>query len=175
MAMVKKPEILVVYATKTGSTAEVAKAMAEVFKTMGAASDVFEAGISPAPDGYDAVVIGSAIKYGAWLSPAMDYIKIYKERLRAMPVAYFNCGIFTAVGNAGQKGQTVKYNDPAKALVMSVADTGFAGKIDYGKLNFMEKGLSKVMKISQGDRRDFPGIRKWAENIYPILIKERNK
>jgi menaquinone-dependent protoporphyrinogen oxidase len=168
-SMTEKPKILVLYATKTGSTAEVAQVIADEFVILGSSVNVYNVKEAPAPNGYSAVVIGSSIRYGGWQKEALHYLKTHKVPLAKIPVAYFNCGIFTASADTAKKAQAQNYNDAAKAIIKPVADTFFAGKIDYGKLNFVERNLSKAIKIPEGDKRDFAAIRAWARRIYPAL------
>lgn len=167
--MNEKGKILVVYATKSGSTAEVAQAIAEEFRAQKAVVDVFEVKKAPQLDGYTAVVIGSAIRYGRWLPDAINFVKTHQDQLSRIPIAYFNCGIFLVQGKPGQKEEAIKYNAPAEEIVKPVAETGLGGKMDFGKLNFWERQLGKVVGIPAGDYRDFNVIRAWARETLPKL------
>ncbi|MCX5858527.1 MAG: flavodoxin domain-containing protein [Proteobacteria bacterium] len=169
--MNEKGKILVVYATKSGSTAEVAQAIAEEFRAQNAVVDVFEVKKASQPEGYTAVVVGSAIRYGRWLPDAIKYLKTHKDQLSRIPIAYFNCGIFLVQGKPGQKEEAKKYNAPAEEIVKPVAEIGFGGKLDFGKLNFWERQLGKIVGIPAGDYRDFNVIRAWAREIFPKLSK----
>ena len=175
MEMKEKGKILVVYATRSGSTAEVAQAIAEEFRAQNAVVDVFDVTKAPAPEGYNAAVIGSAIRYGRWLPEAIKYVKSHKDRLSRMPVAYFNCGIFLVKGKPKQKEEAKKYNAPVGEIVKSVAETGFGGKLDFSKLKFWEKLLGKAVGIPGGDYRDFKLIRAWARETYLKLAGGSNQ
>lgn len=67
--------ILVNYATRAGSTAEIAAAIAETLSARGYAVDVKLVKEKPVLDGYIAVVPGSAIRMGNWLPEAVDVVK----------------------------------------------------------------------------------------------------
>ncbi|MEA3312608.1 MAG: flavodoxin domain-containing protein [candidate division WOR-3 bacterium] len=54
-------KVLVAYATKHGSTREVAEKIGEVMKSKGAEVKVANITDKPDPAGYDAVVIGGAV------------------------------------------------------------------------------------------------------------------
>ena len=62
--------ILVTYATRAGSTAEVAAACAETLAARGYAVDVKPVKEKTQLTGYSAVVLGSAIRMGDWLPEA---------------------------------------------------------------------------------------------------------
>jgi menaquinone-dependent protoporphyrinogen oxidase len=166
-----KSNILIVYATRSGSTAEVAQAIAEEFKKRGAIVDVHNAKDKPTVKGYTAVVVGSSIRFGSWLPEAIDWIKANKEYLSNVPVAFFNCGIFIVQEDPKKQAEVEKYNNSAKAIVTPVAEANFAGKIDMNKLGFIDKNITKAIGVKDGDKRDYATIRQWAQELYPRLTK----
>lgn len=166
-----KSNILVVYATRSGSTAEVAETIAEEFRKNGATVDVFNAKDKPTVKGYSAVVIGSSIRFSSWLPEAVNFIKLNKEYLDNVPVAYFNCGIFIVQEDSTKQAEVKKYNNSAKAIVKPLAEMSFAGNIDMKKLGFVDRNITKAIGISDGDKRDFASIRQWAQELYPQLSR----
>lgn len=62
--------ILVTYATHTGSTVDVAAAIGETLGARGFAVDVRPVKENPSVDGYQAVVMGSAVNGAKWLPEA---------------------------------------------------------------------------------------------------------
>lgn len=76
--------ILVVYATATGSTAEVAAAMGETLAGHGLSVDVRPVCESPEVEGYRVVLIGSAVQYGTWLPEAVDFVRANRHGARLM-------------------------------------------------------------------------------------------
>jgi menaquinone-dependent protoporphyrinogen IX oxidase len=85
----KMNKILVTYATRAGSTYEVAARVAEVLHTQGAAVDVKPVTAMHELQGYDAIVVGSAIRMGCWLPEAVEFVKTNRETLSRIPTAYF--------------------------------------------------------------------------------------
>ena len=81
--------VLVAYASKAGSTAEVAGAIGKRLAHAGLAVDVRRARNVRSVDGYAAVIVGSAIRAGQWLSEASGFVKTQKEALAARKTAYF--------------------------------------------------------------------------------------
>jgi menaquinone-dependent protoporphyrinogen oxidase len=62
--------VLVTAATKYGATAEIAQAIAEGLGEHGLEATVLPPEQVEGVDGYDAVVVGSAVYAGHWLKPA---------------------------------------------------------------------------------------------------------
>ena len=81
--------VLVTYATRTRSTAEVAKAISEVLTTRGFAVDVKPVKEKPSLDGYHGVILGSAIRMGAWLPEMIKFIRDNQAKLNEVPTAIF--------------------------------------------------------------------------------------
>ena len=68
-------KILVAVASKHGSTRGIADAIGETLQQAGHAVDVRNAQDAPSVDGYDAVVAGSAIYMGNWMSEAKAFLQ----------------------------------------------------------------------------------------------------
>jgi menaquinone-dependent protoporphyrinogen oxidase len=60
-------KVLVTAATKHGATGEIAQAIGDVLRDQGLDPTVLEPEQVDAVDGYDAVVLGSAVYAGHWL------------------------------------------------------------------------------------------------------------
>jgi len=81
--------ILVAYAGRCGSTAEVAEAIGRTIADGKTAVDVQRVQDVTDLTRYRAVVLGSAVRVGKWLPEAMEFIKAHQSLLNRMPVAYF--------------------------------------------------------------------------------------
>jgi len=62
-------KILVAYASRCGSTAGIARAAADDLKQRHPAVDLLPVDKVATLGGYDAVVVGSAVRFGHWLRP----------------------------------------------------------------------------------------------------------
>ena len=80
--------ILLVYATRHGSTREVADAVAGELRAGGNEVDVRAAAEAPGPAGYDAVVVGGPMIMG-WHREAARYVKTHRGALAQLPTALF--------------------------------------------------------------------------------------
>lgn len=154
--------VLVTTASKHGSTDEIGRAIAEVLAQNGVEVGVLapEDVISVHP--YDAVIMGSAVYAGHWMSPMKKMAQRLAAELNERPIWLFSSG---PLGDPPLPDE-----DPVDVVPMMEA-TGarghvvFAGKLDKGVLNFAERAIVGAFKVSAGDYRDWEEIRKWATGI----------
>jgi menaquinone-dependent protoporphyrinogen oxidase len=165
------PKILVAYATRAGSTAEVADAIGKKLAAGGAMVDVKPIKKVQSIDGYQGVVLGSAIRRGAVLPEVTDFVKSHKDELGKIPVAYFIVCMILREDTEESRKKAASYLDSLRAEANAV-DTGmFAGKLDYSKLNFVDAFVVEhIIGTPEGDLRDWKQINTWAINLLPKLI-----
>src|SRR5450759_775622 len=80
--------VLLVYATRHGSTREVADAVAEELRAAGHDVDQQPAAEAPGPVGYDAVVVGGPMIMG-WHREAVRFVAKHRKELAELPLAFF--------------------------------------------------------------------------------------
>jgi menaquinone-dependent protoporphyrinogen oxidase len=163
-------KVLVAYASRTGSTAGVADAIARTLAAKGSQVDV-----KPMMDvtdlgQYRAVVAGSAIRGQKWLPEAMDFLEANKLELVHKPVADFMVCITLAMKNGESYREGVKdWMAPVRRTVKPFSEGYFAGALDLSKLSGMDKvkmGLAASLGVfPKGDHRDWKAIETWAEGI----------
>lgn len=137
--------ILVAYASVAGSTSEVADAIGQVLAGKGAAVDVCPVKAMLNIQDYQAVIVGSAIRAGEWISEATRFVKTHQPYLSQVPTAYFTCCLTLREENEEKRREALGYMDPVRSMVTPVAVGAFAGKLDYSKLSFLEGMVLKVM------------------------------
>lgn len=156
--------VLVGYATKNGSTVDVAKAIGEAIGKRGYAVDVKPLSSSPSVSGYDAVVLGSAVNGGQWLAEAVSYVERNARALSGLPVAAFAVHGMNAGDDEKQKAKRLAYLGAVRKHV-KLADEGyFLGKLDdMGAIaRFAFKAFGGA---GEGDMRDWAKIRAWGEKV----------
>ena len=80
-------KILILYASKHGSTAEVAAYLADIFRKNDIAVDVTNAAeFDKDVLNYDAIVIGTGIYHGMWLNPLWNAVRRLNGQLANIPV-----------------------------------------------------------------------------------------
>lgn len=157
--------ILVTYATRCGSTVEVAGAIGKTLSARGFSVDVKPAKEKPQVDGYQAVLVGSAIRFGQWLPEAVEFIKTNQAVLSQVPVALFTVHMMNLGDDEKSTSQRLAYLKDVRPLVKPAAEVFFAGKIDLAQLSFFERTISKMVGSAEGDFRDWDKIRGWAQTV----------
>ncbi len=165
--------ILVTYATRAGSTAAVAEKIGEALSANGATVDVRAIKSVREANGYDAVVIGSAIRMGSWLPEAVEFVKKNQAQLRQIPTAFFACHRLNTGDDTTSRQAREAYTAPVRQILTPQAEVFFNGEMNYAKLNLLDRTLAKAVAKStnsaEGDYRDWEAIRNWAQTILPIL------
>ena len=164
--------ILVTYATRAGSTFEVAALVAEVLRTTGATVDVKYVRAVRELEGYDAVVIGSAIRMGQWLPEAVEFVKANRETLSHIPTAYFLVSGFLRGDTPEMRQRTLAYLDPVRKILEPISIGLFAGKMDYSTIDWYDRSIAEAVSSSQGDWRDWEAIRSWAQDLSRVLASQ---
>jgi menaquinone-dependent protoporphyrinogen oxidase len=152
--------VLVAYATKRGSTREVADTVATVLREHGSDVDVVAAPMVDDPASYDAIVVGGALYMGRWHQDAQRFLRDHRDALAALPVFVFGMGPRTLDEKdvAGSLAQL----DAALAKVPGVEPKSvavFGGVVDPEKLRF------PFNRMAASDARDWEAIRRWAAEV----------
>jgi menaquinone-dependent protoporphyrinogen oxidase len=164
-------KVLVAYASKCGSTGEVARAIAEEIGKTGLAVDVQPVREVISLEGYGAVVLGSAVRMGNFLPEATSFLKRNAQSLPSGRVAYFSVGTSPLEKDPEKREQEVAHPFAAwRSIHQPVETAAFAGAVDKNKLGFPWKlmiGAVKEGPLAGGDFRDWNAIRGWAAGIAP--------
>ena len=164
---------MIAYASKYGTTGEVAEAIARTLSQQGAAADTMPIAEVRDLSVYDAVVIGGAIHYDKWMSEARHFVTANEDMLSTLPVAYFfTCGIL-AEGSEKAENKALRYAGKLEALsdqIKPVSIGRFAGALDYGKMNLLTRIAWKIVftvvfRAREGDHRDWDAISAWGESV----------
>lgn len=168
-------KILVTYASRTGTTAEVAEAICKTLLESGAEVDVLPMQEVKDLSAYESVIAGSAIRGGRWLPEAIQFIRAHQSALRHKPFAMYTVCITLAMSNSEQYRSAVSgWTAPVRAIVPPLSEGLFAGMLDFNKLPFNWETLKLRATVAmgifpRGDRRDWNVVRAWAESLKPML------
>jgi len=159
--------VLVCAASRHGSTAEIATAIRDELQRRGLRASLLTPAEVTTLDGYDAVVLGSAVYAGHWLEPAKDLVARCGNELAARPVWLFTSG---PVGKPTGKLAQSMGTDPVE-LPQVRAATGarghqiFAGKLNAQSLPLTQRIAVRVFPGLTGDFRNWAEITRWADGI----------
>ncbi len=153
---------LVLYATRAGSTAEVADFIGRKLSEAGWSVDVEGVKKGRELRGYQAVVMGSAIRMGSVLPEIREFVQARRAELERLPVAYFVVCMAMQEDTPANRAEANGYLDPLRSEVKPVEVGLFAGKVDYSKLGAGTKLMAKMADLPAGDFRDWKAIEAWA-------------
>jgi len=163
--------ILVAYASKHGSTAEIARRIAERLSERGHevyARPVNEVDVLNRPE---AVVLGSAVYAGSWRKEAVAFVERHREVLARMPVWLFSSG---PLGHHVEDAQEQpRQLDEIRGWIAPRDHRTFFGKLDLQALSFGERMIVKAVNAPVGDFRDWEEIDAWADGIDVRLGTDR--
>jgi menaquinone-dependent protoporphyrinogen oxidase len=183
---VEQSRILVAFATKHGSTPEVAQAVAEELRAGGAKVDVRPASLA-AP-----MIFG-------WHKDALRFLELHRSELATMTIVYLvTAASLTETGEERIDGIPIvkdpwltkgpkdpaklsfreRYARPSEYLkkpfkrapeVRPSSVAFFAGSLDLTKMNLFEKAfVMLVIGATPGDSRNWDAIRDWASGLLPL-------
>ncbi|MCW2605002.1 MAG: Flavodoxin-like protein [Pseudonocardiales bacterium] len=173
--------VLVAYASKHGSTAEIAQSIADGIRhgltvtTAPPVADlefivptvnVWSVEDAPEPGDFDAVVIGSAVYMGRWLHSARSYLKEHANALACLPLWLFSSGPIGTMGlSDAEPADFVELRQD-----LAVEDhIVFGGRLDRHSLHLAEKAVLVALRTPDGDFRDWAAIAQWSRGIAASL------
>ncbi|GAA2348480.1 flavodoxin domain-containing protein [Streptomyces kunmingensis] len=164
----EQPRVLIVYASRNGSTAEIAGHISGVLSEAGCVATVCPAAEAGRDlDTYDAVVLGGALYTGRWHRAARRFARRFRRELETRPVWLFSSGPLDA--SASER------DIPPVPGVRRLADRIEArGHATFGgRLNEDARGRVAKMIVKSGrggDFRDLTQIISWAEGVARDIV-----
>ncbi|HEY8718664.1 flavodoxin domain-containing protein [Pengzhenrongella sp.] len=160
--------VLVTAASRHGGTAEIGSRVAAELIARGHEVEVVDPAQVKTLDGFNAVVLGSAVYTGHWLPAAREFASTFAADLAKRPVWLFSSGLATAPAAAA--------NSPAetRAVMTAVGARGhraFGGRLDHEVLNLAERAIIAAARGRDGDHRDMAAVEEWAGQISGELAR----
>jgi menaquinone-dependent protoporphyrinogen oxidase len=162
--------ILVAYATRYGSTREVAEGIATTLREGGSVVEVQSAERVRDVGEYRAVVLGAPLYMFNWLKEARSFVARHRAALEKVPVAVF------ALGPTEDKEEDWRETRGQLDKVLAgfpwlkpVAVELFGGKFDPARLTFPYNLIPALKKMPVSDIRDWDAIRSWASGVARAL------
>jgi menaquinone-dependent protoporphyrinogen oxidase len=156
--------ILMAYASKYGSTREVADAVAAALAQHGLRVDVRAANDVETLERFGGVVLGTGLYMGRAHRDARRFLHRHHAELAALPLAVFGMGPDSMADDkvAGSRAQLDKALQHAPD-VKPDAEAIFGGVVDPDKFHW------PLNRIPASDARDWDAIEAWADEVAELM------
>jgi menaquinone-dependent protoporphyrinogen oxidase len=164
-------KVLVAYASRYGSTQEVAEAIAAPLRENNLEVDLKPMREVKTLEEYTAVVLGAPIYLLGWLKDAHSFLSRHRETLTSRQVAVFALGPLSSDENEWKEVREQLDKELAKfPWFKPIAIEVFGGKFDPKKLHLSDKIIvslpaSPLHNLPASDLRDWITIRAWAGSL----------
>ena len=166
--------VLVAYATRYGSTQEVAEAVAKALRERGLEVELLAAAKVRSLDPYRAVVLGAPLYMFRWHADAHRFLSRHRKALTppgGLRLAVFGMGPFHADAKEMQDARGQLDKELAKhAWLRPAAVEVFGGKFDPTRLDFPFSLIGPLKKMPPADVRDWAAIGAWADGLAATLL-----
>jgi menaquinone-dependent protoporphyrinogen oxidase len=156
--------VLVAYASKHESTAQIAERIAAAMRSAGCDAEARPAAVVDDLSRYTAVVLGSAVYAKRWQRDARHFARRHAAALRDMPVWLFSSGPFGAV-EAHPTAPTPPVAERLAAQLGAREHVMFGGRVPTDPGNFVERAMLRSTPPERRDARDWPAIEAWARAV----------
>lgn len=160
--------VLVAYASKYGSTREVAEAVARRLEEQRIPVELQAAGDVRSIAGYSAVVLGSAFYFFSMIGEGKKFLRRHAASLPAGRFAFFGMGPvedtpehFAALHDQIAKGL-------GAAAVKPAVTGAFGGVLVHDRLRFPDN-MPAMKAVPETDLRDWTAIEAWADALPEAL------
>ena len=161
--------VLVAYATKYGSTQEVAEAIGSVLQEQGVDAVARPAGEVRSLGGYSAVVLGTALYFFHWRREAHRFLSRNRSTLVGLPVAVFGLGPIEDTPEQFKAAREHLDKGLSKHRWLSSASVAvFGGRLDPAHLRFPDNNPA-FRAMAASDLRDWESIHSWGRSLVDAL------
>jgi menaquinone-dependent protoporphyrinogen oxidase len=159
-------QILVAYATRHGSTQEVAEAVAATLRERGLDVELQSVRKVRSVEKYQAVVLGTALYMFRLHKDARRFLVRHRVTLAERPVAIFALGPINDEEKEWQGVRAQFDKELAKfPWLVPAAKEVFGGKFDPAKLWFPYNLVPALKRLPASDIRDWKAIHDWASGV----------
>lgn len=158
---------LIAYASKHGSTREIAERIRSLLKEKGVIFNIASIENVKKISEYSDVILGSALYIGRWDKRMVKFVKKNQEQLHGKRVWFFSSGP-TEINELPEDMNAKHMSSSIKKIINFISPVDmacFPGCIDIEKLSIFEKWIVNKVDAPIGDYRDWTCIETWADNI----------
>jgi menaquinone-dependent protoporphyrinogen oxidase len=162
-------KLLVTYASKAGSTKEVAEFISDSLSASGFETIVLNVNKVKNVNMFDAIIIGTPLRFDKPVHDSISFVQRYSNDLKKIPVACFALGSSMKYKLNGDRDKVINMLNPLLSKIPEPFEIGlFGGKINYERLSWFWKFLAEKDNsglMDEGDWRDWEEIESWIDNI----------
>ncbi len=161
-------KVLVAYATRAGSTQEIAEAIGKRLGEKDCQVDVLRVDHVKDASGYDLIVVGTAARMAKVYAEAVGFVKKHAPSFGKAKVAYFYSGVAMNTDTPEHRQAAVTALAPMVALYPPFTTGYFGGNVDPARLKGFWKFVTSRIKegeMAPGDFRDWAAIEAWADEL----------
>jgi len=159
-------KILVAFATKSGSTREIAEFITKTLQEKGVNAELQEMKSVKSVSEYDAFILGAPMYMFHVISDAHAFIKKNKKSLLEKKAAFFSLGPLNDAEKDWKEVNEIFNKEMAKyPWFTPVATEVFGGKLDPTTLQFPYNLIPAMKNMPPSDLRDWEKIRSWTESL----------
>lgn len=150
-------KFLIVYGTTEGQTRKIARFMENVLHEAGHTVTLADASDEPpAPDPYDAVLIGGSIHMHNYQPAVTHYITTHAAVLSRMPGAFFSVCLAVAsdLEEEHREAEKITRDFLAKTGWTTAESIQVAGALKYTEYNFFKRLIMKMIAKREGQGTD---------------------
>jgi len=165
-------KILITFASRYGSTKQVAEKIAAVLQERNYSVDVIPVNKVKSLSGYSFIILGAALYIGNMLKPARHFLTRFRAELVNHKVALIALGPThlhddEMTANDQQQLDAILAKTPWFTPVSKIV---FGGKYDPARLKFFDKLIatlpaSPLHNLPASDARDWTAITRWAQSL----------
>jgi len=176
-----KPRALVVFHTVEGQSARVATAIATELWSRGIDADVWDIAKAPAPDGYDGVVVGDAIRMEHHSRELRRYLRARHDALASRPLGLFQLSLTSANDDAEHTATAQRLADELVAELDLHPDVValLAGRLAYSKYGWFTRRVMRRISRREGGSTDmthdheytnWEAVEQFADEFARVLV-----
>jgi menaquinone-dependent protoporphyrinogen oxidase len=163
-------KVLVAYATRYGSTGEVAEAVGTRLRERGLDVEVKPVKKARSLDGYESVVLGAPIYLGSMVKEMRVWLEAHRAALEDRPNAIFALGPTSAADDLTEASAQLDKALAGLPWLTPVAARVFVGAYDPARLRLADKLLtmlpaSPLHGLEARDDRDWDAVQAWADDL----------
>jgi menaquinone-dependent protoporphyrinogen oxidase len=163
--------VLVAYATRSGSTREVAESVADTLREGGIGVSIQPLREAKKIDEFSAVVIGAPLYMFHWHKDALRFLSRQRDALNQRPVAIFALGPIQPEKKQFEDARTQLNQELAKYPCLEpIAVEIFGGRFEPTSLRFPYNLIPALKNMPASDLRDWSAIRAWANELTELLV-----